>query len=83
MANDKSTPEQDLPTTLLERLPKYELKQERDGGRRNEFQFERNVLSAAGMTHEHEVALMRELVGEDRWDQAQAPPEEEPEIEAG
>jgi hypothetical protein len=81
MTDDTATPDQDLPTTLLERLPKYELKQERYGGRRNEFQFERNVLSAAGMTHEQEVALMRGLVGEDRWNEAQTPPEEEPETE--
>jgi hypothetical protein len=82
MPEKTMTSDEDLPTILLGRLPKLELKQGREGSGRSEFQFERNVLSAAGMTHEREVELVGDLVGEEKWAETQTPPEGAPETEA-
>jgi len=69
---------EDLPTTLLRGLPKRELPKTDEPGGLTEFRFEQNLLPAAGMTHEREVRLVRELVGDARWQEAQTPPEGAP-----
>jgi len=74
MAKKKSPPDEELPRKLLARLEKLEPKQEGRGGRRNEFRFERNLLAGAGMTHEREVEIVRELAG-DKWAEVETPPE--------
>ena len=74
MAEKKPPTDEELPVTLLSRLEKLEPRQEGRGSRRNEFRFERNVLAAAGMTHEREVEIVRELAAE-QWAETEQPPE--------
>lgn len=74
MAEKQPPIDAELPRTLLSRLEKLEPKQEGRGGRRNDFRFERNVLTGAGMTHEREVEIVRELAA-DEWSEVETPPE--------
>ena len=69
----------DLPTALLKSLKKVELAdlpEMDDIGLAPQFRFEQNILSAAGMTHERELQLVKDLVGEERWREAVTPPKE-------
>lgn len=74
MAEEKLPDDESLPKTLLGRLEKLKPKQEGRGGRRNEFRFERNIMTGTGMTHEREVEIVRELEG-DAWKEVETPPE--------
>ncbi len=66
----------DPPEKLLSSLPRIELKEKKGIEKGGELQFERNILSAAGLTQNREVELIQDLVGKERWDKDTKPPEE-------
>lgn len=76
MSKKAPAADEDLATKLLGQLPKLEVDDTGVGGKRAEFQFERNIISTVGMTYAREMELMKELVGE-RWSETQTAPETE------
>jgi hypothetical protein len=63
--------ETDIPRLLLERLPKMEVETIGEAAA-DRFRFEHSLLSAARLTHEREVTLVKDVVGEQEFAQTQA-----------